>query len=150
MARILTALVWVLAGVFAVLGAVMLASGEGWASLHLLAVGVGLAVMLVVMRRHEPLEYAVEEGAISIRRRSAAPRRFDGIPSRVRRGVLGLRVFGDGGGYGYLGRFRAEGQTVQAFVTDRARVVLLEVGASGLAISPADPDAFVVEVGSGA
>ena len=66
------------------------------------------------------------------------------------RGALGWRVAGDGGGYGYLGRFRAEGRTVSAYVTDRARVVVLEVGGTALALSPDDPDDFVERVGNGA
>ena len=57
---------------------------------------------------------------------------------------------GDGGGYGYLGRFRAEGRTVSTFVTDRSKVVLLDVGGSALAVSPEDPDGFVEEASRGA
>jgi hypothetical protein len=61
-----------------------------------------------------------------------------------------MRVLGDGGSYGYLGRYRADGRTVRAFVTDRRKVVLLDVGAASLALSPRDPDRFVAEVGRGA
>jgi hypothetical protein len=61
-----------------------------------------------------------------------------------------MRIVGDGGAYGYLGRFRAEGRTVHAFVTDRSKVALLDVGGASLAISPSDRDAFVAEVGHGA
>ena len=150
MARIVTASVWGLAAVFAVVGLVTLGAGSTWAGVLLLVVGVLLAVMLWSYRLREPLSYAVEDRAVSIGRRSAAPRRFEGPVTRVRRGALGWRVAGDGGAYGYLGRFRAEGKTVHAFVTDRKRVVLLDVGDTGLAISPADPDSFVAGVDSGA
>ncbi len=151
LARIVTASVWGLAAVFVVVGLVMIGAGSAWAAgLVLLVVGVLLAVMLWSYRHREPLSYAIEDRAVSIGRRSASPRRFEGPVTRVRRGALGWRVAGDGGLYGYLGRFRAEGKTVHTFVTDRNRVVLLDVGDKGLAISPADPDSFVAGVGSGA
>jgi hypothetical protein len=150
LARAVTALVWVLAAVFVAAGASMSAAGSGWPGILLAAVGVLLAVMSIVLRRLQPVSYALETGAVSIRRRSAPARRFEGSLTGVHPGRLGWRVFGDGGGYGYLGRYRAEGRTVQAFVTDRTRVVLLDVGAAGLAVSPADPHAFVAEVALGA
>ena len=151
MARIVTASVWGLAAVFGIAGLVMIGAGSTWAvGLVMLVAGVLLAVMLWSYRRREPLTYAFEDRAVSIGRRSAAPRSFEGPVTRVRRGALGWRVAGDGGVYGYLGRFRAEGKTVHAFVTDRKRVVLLDVGDTGLAISPPDPDSFVAEVRGGA
>ena len=149
MARLVTASVWGLAVVFAAVGLVMVGAGPTWPGVLLLIVGVLLAVMSWSYRLREPLSYAIEDRAVSIDRRSAATRRFEGSVTRVRRGALGWRVAGDGGVYGYLGRFRAEGRTVHAFVTDRKRVVLLEAGETGLAISPADPDSFVAEVGRG-
>lgn len=150
LARVVTAFVWGLAAVFVVAGVVMIEAGTAWvAGLVMLVVGVLLAAMSWSYRLREPLSYAIEDRAVSIGRRSASPRRFEGPVTRARRGALGWRVAGDGGVYGYLGRFRAEGKTVHAFVTDRTRVVLLEVGDTGLAISPADPDSFVVEVGRG-
>jgi hypothetical protein len=85
--------------------------------------------------------------AALVYRRKAAPKRFEGPISLARRGRLGLRIAGDGGAYGYLGRFRADGKTVSAFVTSAADVVLLRVGESELALSPADPSSFVAEVG---
>ena len=149
MARIVTASVWGLAAVLVAVGLVVLGAGSTWTGVLLLVVGVLLAVMLWSYRLREPLSYVVENRAVSIGGRSAAPRRFEGPVTRVRRGALGWRVAGDGGAYGYLGRFRAEGKTVHAFVTDRTHVVLLDVGSTGLAISPADPDSFVAGVGNG-
>ena len=102
------------------------------------------------MRRVEPRAYDVGEGALQVRRRSAAPSSFSGPIAHVRRGALGFRVWGDGGGYGYLGRYRADGRTVRAFVTDRKNVVLIEVGDKPLALSPRDPAGFISEVGRGA
>ncbi len=149
-ARVVTASVWGLAAVLVAVGLVVLGAGSTWVGVLLAVVGVLLAVMLWSYRLREPLSYAIEDRAVSIGRRSAAPRTFEGPVTRVRRGALGWRVAGDGGAYGYLGRFRAEGKTVHAFVTDRKRVVLLDVGDTGLAISPADPDSFVAGVDSGA
>jgi hypothetical protein len=149
-ARIVTALVWLLAAGLAAGGAVAVSAGGRPAGLLLILVGLSLAALHAWLRRIEPRSYVVEDHGLSILRRSAAPRRFVGALEKSHRGVLGWRVAGDGGGYGYLGRFRAEGRTVSAYVTDRARVVLLEVGGTALALSPDDPDDFVERVGNGA
>lgn len=42
---------------------------------------------------------------------------------------------------------RAEGRTVEAFVTDQRRVVVREVGERHVAVSPADVDGFVAACG---
>ena len=146
----MTALVWVLAAGLAAGGAIAFSSGARPAGVVLILVGLSLAVLHAWLRRIEPRWYVVEDYGLSILRRSASPRRFVGALENPHRGALGLRVAGDGGGYGYLGRFRAEGRTVSAYVTDRARVVLLEVGGIALAVSPDDPDEFVQRVGHGA
>jgi hypothetical protein len=126
------------------------AFGPSSAGLVTFVVGALLVVTAAWMRRVEPRAYDVGDGALQVRRRSAAPASFSGPIAHVRRGALGLRVWGDGGGYGYLGRYRAGGRTVRAFVTDRKNVVLLEVGDEPLALSPRDPDVFLSEVGRGA
>jgi hypothetical protein len=149
-ARIVTALVWVVAAGLAAGGAIAFGSGARPAGVVLILVGVSLAALHAWLRRMEPRSYVVEDDELSILRRSASPRRFLGSLENPHRGALGWRVAGDGGGYGYLGRFRAEGCTVSAYVTDRARVVLLEVGDTALAVSPDDPDDFVERVGHGA
>lgn len=148
MARVVTRSTWALAGLFLALGAWLAAdaSAAGWV---LLAVGVLLAAMMAYLWRLQPLGYVVEDGAFAVHRRSAAPTRFAGIPAHVRQGALGMRVAGDGGAYGYLGRFRVDGRTMRAFVTDRSKVAVLDVGETSLAISPSDRDAFVAEVGHG-
>lgn len=149
MARVVTRFTWALAGLFLALGAWLAAdaSAAGWV---LLAVGVLLAAMMAYLWRLQPLEYVVEDDAFAVRRRSAAPRRFAGSPEGVREGALGMRVAGDGGAYGYLGRFRVDGRTVRAFVTDRSKVALLDVGGTPVAISPSNREAFLAEVGRGA
>jgi Bacterial PH domain len=148
-ARIVTGSVWALTGIFVLVGLGITAFVSAAPGLVMLAVGVLLVVPNAWMRRVEPHAYVVEDDVLSIRRRSASPRRFVGPLRNGRRGRLGWRVAGDGGGYGYLGRYRAEGRTVSAFVTDRARVVLLEVGGAGLAVSPVDPDGFIARVADG-
>jgi len=141
--RVVTVLIWLL-GIGLVVGGVLaIRQGGTPAGAILLAVGGSLVAVHWWLRRREPRAYVVEEGALHVERRSAAPRRFAGPVRNVRRGALGWRVAGDGGGYGYLGRFRAEGRTVSAYVTDRAKVVLLDVGEESLALSPDDPDEFV-------
>ncbi len=149
-ARMVTALVWVLAAGLTAGGAVVFGSGARPAGVVLILVGLSLAGLHAWLRRMEPRSYVVEDYELSILRRSASPRRFVGSMANPHRGALGWRAAGDGGGYGYLGRFRAEGRTVSAYVTDRARVVLPEVGDTALAVSPGDPDDFVERVGRGA
>ena len=149
-ARIVTALIWALAAGLIVGGVIAIQRGASPAGVILLAVGGSLTALHAWLRRLESRAYVVEGDALRVARRRADSRRFVGPFSNVRRGALGWRVAGDGGGYGYLGRYRAEGRTVRAFVTDRAKVVLLEVGGSALAVSPDDPDVFVETVGRGA
>jgi hypothetical protein len=149
-ARITTRTMWVAAAASVVAGAAVAALGSGWSALLLVVLGVFLVVLLAWMRRIEPRSYDVGDGVVQVRRRSASPSSFSGTIADVRRGRLGLRVAGDGGAYGYLGRFRAEGRTVRTFVTDRQNVVLLDVGGASLALSPRDPERFVAEVGRGA
>jgi hypothetical protein len=141
-ARVVTALIWSVAAGLIAGGAIAIQHGASPAGAILLAVGGSLAAMHAWLRRLEPRAYVVEGDALRVERRRADSRRFVGPFSNVGRG--------DGGGYGYLGRYRAEGRTVSAFVTDRAKVVLLDVGDSALAVSPDDPDVFVETVGRGA
>jgi hypothetical protein len=148
-AWVTTWLLWALAIGLIVGGVVALQRGGAPAGVILLGIGGFVAAMHAWRRRRVPPAFVVEDGALRVERRSGA-RRFAGPFRNVRRGKLGLRVAGDGGGYGYLGRFRAEGQTVSTFVTDRSKVVLLDVGGAALAVSPDDPDAFVEEASRGA
>jgi hypothetical protein len=148
-ARVVTGLTWGLAGGFVLLGAWIAAadSGAGWL---LVAIGILIGAMLAYFRRLQPVEYVVDQGTLTILRRAAGPRRFAGASENAHEGALGLRIAGSGGAYGYLGRFRAEGRTVRAYVTDRHKVLLLDVGRAALAISPGDRDAFLTDVGHGA
>jgi hypothetical protein len=145
--RIVTLSMWALAGAFAIGGAVVVSdSAEGWI---LVAAAVALAATSLWTRRLTPRAYVIGDDALTIRRR-ASEKRWPGVATGARRGSLRLRVAGDGGVYGYLGRYRANGSTVHAYVTDRARVVLVDVGGRTIAVSPLSPDEFVSEVGRGA
>ena len=148
-ARITTRTMWLAAAASFIAGAAVAAIGSGWSGLLLVVLGLFLVALLVWTRRIEPLSYDVGDGVLQVRRRSGSPSSFSGTIAHVRRGRVGLRVAGDGGAYGYLGRFRAEGRTVRTFVTDRQNVVLLEVGSARLALSPREPERFVAEVGRG-
>ena len=148
-ARITTRTMWIAAAGSVVAGALVATLDSGWSGLLLVVLGAFLVVLLSWTRRIETRSYDVGDGVLEVRRRSASASSFSGTIAHVRRGRLGLRVAGDGGAYGYLGRFRADGRTVRTFVTDRQSVVLLDIGSASLALSPRDPDRFVAEVGRG-
>jgi hypothetical protein len=145
-ARLVTRGVWLLAVALGVAGVSLLIGGSVPVGPVLLAAGVLDAALIWHLGRLRPVEYVLEDGGLSVLREHASPKRFTGAATGARPGRLGMRVAGDGGGYGYLGRYRADGRTVHAFVTDRTRVVLLDIGATPLAISPADPETFLAEV----
>jgi hypothetical protein len=125
---------------------VLVGAGDSAPGAVLLAGGVFIAATMWYLGRIRPFEYLLEDAGFVALRRRTGPKRFAGRSRGARRGRLGLRVAGDGGGYGYVGRFRAGGRTVRAFVTDRDCVVLFDVGVASLAVSPADPDVFLAEV----
>jgi hypothetical protein len=145
-ARLVTRGLWLGGPASAAIGAVLLVARDSVPGAVLVAVGASIAAITWYLDRIRPVEYVLEDGGFVVLRRHARPKRFVGGSRDARRGRLGLRIAGDGGGYGYLGRFRAEGRTVHAFVTDRDRVVLLDVGDASLAVSPADPEEFLAEV----
>jgi PH (Pleckstrin Homology) domain-containing protein len=147
-AQLLTRVIWALAGVFVVIAAAVATNEPVTGGVLLLAalLDAGLAWWL---RSREPVAYVLEDDSFVVERRSARPERIRGVAAGARRAQLGLRVAGDGGAYGYLGKFRAGGETVTAFVTSRKDVVLVGVGDRTLALSPADPDAFIAALGGG-
>jgi len=146
-ARIVTGLVWALGAVFLVAGLVVLAVSPSPVALALLASAFAIGALIAWYRPRRPMVYELDQGALVVQRRRSAPRRFTGPISHVRRGRLGLRLAGDGGIYGYLGKFRAEGTTVSAFVTSTANVVVLSIGDRNVALSPAEPDEFIAAAG---
>jgi hypothetical protein len=65
--------------------------------------------------------------------------RIVGAVTSAESAVLGLRLLGSGGLYGYLGWFRVGRGRARAFVTDRRRTVVVVVGETHVAISPVTP-----------
>lgn len=147
-ARVVTRLVWGLGAVFVLVGIVLLGTSSSLVGVALIVTGVLGTGMAWWLRSREPVAFVVADDGLVVERRAAAARRFVGGVSAVQPSKLGLRVAGDGGVYGYLGKYRAEGRTVEAFVTDQRRVVVLEVGDRHVAVSPADVDGFVAACGS--
>jgi len=145
-ARVITRGLWALGIVLALVGVGLLVAGDAVTGALLVVAAVLEAGLVWYLGRIRPVEYLLEDGGLAVRRRHVSTKHYSGALRNARRGRLGIRVAGDGGGYGYLGRFRADGRTVHAFVTNRDEVVLLEVGGTALAISPDDPDAFLAEV----
>ena len=149
-ARLLTAFTWGLAGALVALGVLLLAIADLAAGILVLAVSLLLGVLCVVYRRLQPVSYEVDGAGLTVRRRLATPRRFEGNTTLMPGATLGLRVMGSGGLYGYLGRFRLRGAatgSANAFVTDRSRVVVMDVGGGRVALSPLDGEALSDEVG---
>jgi hypothetical protein len=144
--RVITRFAWATAGLLAVVG-VVLAASRSMVGPVLLVVALLEGGLAWWLRRVEPVSYVVRTDGLTIERRNSDARVFEGAVRDARRGRLGLRVAGDGGLYGYLGKYRADGKTVDAFVTSRSDVVLARVGDREVALSPADPDAFVAAAG---
>lgn len=58
-----------------------------------------------------------------------------------------IRTFGNGGLFGFIGRFRNSLLgSYRAYLTDAARTVVLRFGEKTIVISPHDPEAFVEAV----
>jgi hypothetical protein len=144
----ITSGLWCLSIALALGGAGALAFSVPIAGIPLVAAGVVDGAILLWARPRQAVAYELDENALIVRRRKAEPKQFAGPIASPRRGRLGIRIAGNGGVYGYSGKFRAEKKTVSAFVTSTADVVLVRVGESELAISPADPDAFIATAGA--
>ena len=146
--RIVTACVWLLAPAFAGAGVVTTLVGASPAGGALIAAGAGNAALCVVFRRLQRVAYQLDGSGLAIERRGRSARRYVGAVSAMLGARLGLRVAGSGGLYGYLGRFRlVGGGNVSAFVTDRSATVVVRVGDSILAVSPADRATFLSALG---
>lgn len=59
-----------------------------------------------------------------------------------------IRTFGNGGLFSFTGRFRSKSLgAYRAFVTDPQRTVVLRFPARTIIVSPADPEAFIDDIG---
>jgi hypothetical protein len=145
-ARVATALMWVAAAVLWALAGGALLTGASGVGLVMVAAAALIAGLCVYYRRRQPLAYRIEPDALVVVERGGE-RRIDGPVGNARDGGLGLRVFGSGGLYGYLGRFRLAGRkgTARAYVSDLRRVAVVDVGPKTVAISPEDKTAFLQE-----
>ena len=145
-ARAATALMWVAAAVLWVLSGGALLNDQQGAGLILVGSAVLIAGLCFYYRQRQPLGYRIARDALVVVERGGE-RRIDGAVGNPRDVGLSLRIYGSGGLYGYLGRFRlADHQgTARAFVTDRRRVTVVGVGSGAVAVSPVDRAAFMEE-----
>jgi hypothetical protein len=115
------------------------ASGHGVEAGVFAVAAAVIAAIVVVCRRLQPVAYRIEPEELVIERRGAGPRVFRGAVGEPHAGRLTVRLFGSGGLGGYLGVFAlAGGGRARAYVTDRRRAVVVQVGDRDVAISPAD------------
>jgi hypothetical protein len=107
-----------------------------------------LVALGALLRRAEPQAYELSARGLVVRRRSGT-RAFAGTVSGGHRDARARQapILGAGGVYGYVGRLRLDGRWVRSYVTSRPATVLVSVGEERLAVSPADPDAFLSETG---
>ena len=145
-ARAATALMWLAAAVLWVMSGGALLNDQQGTGLILVAAALLLAGLCFYYRRRQPLGYRIAPDALVVVERGGE-RRIDGAVGNPRDVGLSLRIYGSGGLYGYLGRFRlADRQgSARSFVTDRRRVTVVDVGRGAVAISPADRQAFAEE-----
>lgn len=145
--RVSTAGVWALGAGLLAAGAGVGLTGEPTTGAVLAASGAGVLTLCAVYRRLEPVAYDLDGSGLEIERRGRGARRYAGLVAALPEARLGLRIFGSGGLYGYLGRFRLSGGgRVEAFVTSRAATLIVRVGDAVVAVSPADRDAFLGDV----
>lgn len=114
--------------------------------------GTGLAfviILLVIIGTYitSPSSYTIIEGNIVIKLNSS---REIKIPFRETKKIepikeeRTLKVFGNGGLFGYTGTFRARNTGLhQRWVTDRSKMILIETIHKKYIISPKDPQSFI-------
>jgi hypothetical protein len=95
-----------------------------------------------------PRAYVIEDGGLTVRRVLGAVR-VDG-PLRVQaveaRQLMGSRLLGSGGLFGYLGMYRVDGARYAAALTARDRAVLVTGREGGALVSPEDREALLALV----
>jgi hypothetical protein len=111
-----------------------------------LAAFVVLAVLGVACLAFRPTAFVLDERGLEVRR-AVRGRRIPGPLSAERvaqSALIGSRLVGSGGLFGYLGLFRiADGGRVLAALTARRSAVLVRGGGSGVLVSPSDPDSLI-------
>jgi hypothetical protein len=115
----------------------------GWFGLA----AVGMLGIIFVCRRRQPIAYRVGQLGVVVEERRGEVAEFAGPVELLPDARLGLRLWGNGGLYGYLGRYNLHGGgRVRAFLTRRTPITVLRIGEAVVAVSPADPVAFEQEV----
>jgi Bacterial PH domain len=111
-----------------------------------LAAFAALVVLGAACLAFRPTAFVLDEHGLEVRR--AVRRRRIPAPLSAERvslsALVGVRLVGSGGLFGYLGLFRiAGGGRVVAALTARRSAVLVRGGGSGMLVSPADPDGLI-------
>jgi hypothetical protein len=110
-----------------------------------LAAFVALALLGAICLAFRPTVFVLDERGLEVRR--ALSRRRISAPLSAERvalsALVGARLVGSGGLFGYLGVFRSDGGRVGAALTARHKAVIVRGSGSGLVFSPADPDGLL-------
>jgi cytochrome c biogenesis protein CcdA len=104
-----------------------------------------LAVLGAICLAFRPTAFVLDERGLEVRR--ALWRRRISAPLSAERvslpALVGARLVGSGGLFGYLGVFRSEGGSVGAALTARRSAILVRGVGSGVLVSPADPEGLM-------
>jgi hypothetical protein len=95
-----------------------------------------------------PRAYVIEDGGLTVRRalgavRVEGPLRVEAVEARQ---LLGARLLGSGGLFGYQGLYRPDGGRYAAALTSRDRAVLVLGREGGALVSPEDREALLALV----
>jgi hypothetical protein len=111
-----------------------------------------LVVLGAVCLAFRPTAFVLDEQGLEVRqalrrRRISAPLTAERISLSA---LVGARLVGSGGLFGYLGTFRVdEGGRVSAALTARRSAVLVRGQGASVLLSPADPDGLVRALAAG-
>ena len=125
--------------------AVLLALTGPVALIGLAAAMAGIAAGCALLA---PRAYVIEDGGLTVRRvlgavRVEGPLRVEAVEPRQ---LLGARLLGSGGLFGYQGMYRPEGARYASALTARDRAVLVLGREGGALVSPEDREALLALV----
>ena len=107
---------------------------------------VALLVLGAICMAFRPTAFVFDERGLEVRRalrrrRIAAPLTAERVPLSS---LVGARLLGSGGLFGYLGLFKPDGGgRVSAVLTARRSAVLVRGSGASVLLSPADPDGLL-------
>ena len=119
--------------------AVLLALSGPRALIGLAAAMAGIAAGCALLA---PRAYVIEDGGLTVRRALGAVR----VEAVEPRQLLGARLLGSGGLFGYQGMYRPEGARYASALTARDRAVLVLGREGGALVSPEDREALLALV----